>query len=152
MTGTRQRSARQRMTRRERRLLAEVETSPLAWELCELVRERAPDANHLHTRRITRLALDGRTVREEHRDCWTSPASWLLDKLNERAAAINKNAEEWPKTPQQLGCELNKLKEGLESKGVRVSYVRHGIYGRLWTLTAVAAVGTPDANAEARAM
>jgi len=103
MSGT----TRTRLTRRERRLLAEVETSPFAWELRALVRER---------RR------------------YEAPATWLLIKLTERAQPANKNSPLWPKTPNQVGKMLNKFMPSLRIKGVAVSYHRHGKYGRLWLI------------------
>jgi hypothetical protein len=95
------------MTRGERRLLAEVENSPFAWEVREFVRER------------------GR---------YEGPATWILTNLNERAAETSKTAKEWPKTPNQVGKLLKKLTPSLELKGMKVSYSRHGVYGRLWLL------------------
>jgi hypothetical protein len=95
------------MTRHERQLLAEVEASPFAWEVRELVRIR------------------GR---------YEGLASWVLQVLSERAQPANRSGGKWPKTPNQAGQMLNKLAAGLELKGVKVSYRRHGLYGRLWCL------------------
>lgn len=95
------------MTRRERQLLAEVENSVFAWQLREFVIER------------------GR---------YEGPATWILANLNERATEAQRAAKEWPKTPNQLGQLITKYAPGLRLKGVKISYSRHGLYGRLWDL------------------
>jgi hypothetical protein len=61
-------------------------------------------------------------------------ASWLLANLNERASEAQRAAKWWPKSPNQLGRLLSKFAPGLELKGVKLSYNRHGLYGRLWLL------------------
>lgn len=95
------------MTRKERQLLAAVENSAFAWEVREFVRERGH---------------------------YEGGANWILTNINERAAETSKAAKEWPKTANQAGKLLKKFKPGLELKGVKVSYSRHGRYGRLWLL------------------
>lgn len=126
------------MTRKERDLIAEVENSPLAWELRELVRAQAiVRTSSLYVRHITHHAPDGQITRRREIEAWCSGAKWLLDKLNSRAATVNKGSEKWPKKPQQLGIMLNKLTPGLLLKNVRVTYSRHELYGRLWTFWAV---------------
>ncbi len=126
------------MTRKERELLATVERSALAWELREFVREQAAVRNSsLYVRNITHHAPCGQITKRREIECWCSGAQWLLDKLNSRAATINKESSKWPKTPQQMGVMLNKLTPGLLLKNVRATYSRHELYGRLWTLWAV---------------
>jgi hypothetical protein len=90
----------------------EVEEASFCWVLREFVRERGSRG-------------------------YTGVPTWILANLNERATEAQRNAQEWPKTPNQLGHLLNKYKEGLLLKGVRVSYFRHGLYGRLWTVEPV---------------
>lgn len=132
------------MTREQRQILAMVENSPLAWEVRGLVKERAHRVSSFGIRHVTRHGLDGRITRWREIECWCSGAAWLLNKLNIRAAPANKNSGEWPKTPQQLGVILNKLTPGLQMKNVHVTYSRHGLYGRLWTLWAIDKVETVD--------
>jgi hypothetical protein len=124
-------------TRQKRRLLAEVEYSPLAWELRELVRERAPHVSSLGRSKITHYAPTGEVTQWRELECWCSSATVLLHKLNTRAAPANQNSAEWPQTPQQLGRMLNQLAPSLALKDVRLSYTRHGVFGRLWTLSMV---------------
>jgi hypothetical protein len=95
------------MTRRHRKLLAEVENSPFAWELREFIRERGS---------------------------YEGPATWILTNLNERATETQRAAKNWPKSPNLTGQLISKFAPALRLKGVRVSYSRHGLYGRLWLL------------------
>jgi hypothetical protein len=126
------------MTPRQRReRLAECERSPVAWELRELARDRAPHTSPLEIRRITHRAPDGNTRRYIERDALTIGAWGLLWQLNNCAAQHNKEHPQWPKTPQQLGRILKRLAPALEEKGLRLKYSRHGKYGRLWTLTVI---------------
>jgi hypothetical protein len=95
------------VTRRERKLLAEVENSAFAWQLREFVREK------------------GR---------YEGLATWILTNLNERATEAQRAAKGWPKAPNRAGQLISKFAPVLRLKGVKVSYNRHGLYGRLWLL------------------
>ena len=94
-------------SRRERRLLAQVESYALAW----------------HIREIARLC--GRVELQ--------PTA-LLQLLNDRVGEATCTISQWPKSPNQLGRQLNQLREALALKGVEVSFRRQGHLGRLWMI------------------
>ncbi len=94
-------------SRRERKLLAEVQLSPFAWELREMLRERGS---------------------------YQGPATALLELLNSRAQSVTKSGKDWPLTPQQTGVLLRHYREGLRVAGVHLEYKRNGLRGRLWRI------------------
>ncbi len=125
------------MTRAERRVLAQIENSAVAWEVCEMARdfrqacERDGERQYCQSW-VTKYTPKGDFMEFEYSRFFT--ASILLKEL--QAQATPNNREKLPKSANHLGRELHKISAGLKMKNVQLSYKRHRSE-RLWELKVV---------------
>jgi hypothetical protein len=118
------------MTRQQRRLLVVVEASSLAWELQELAGTFKFDKRKWACRARATYTPVGLIMSYEYSRSFT--ATSLLKELHDSVSPASRG--QLPKTPHRLGIELNRLREGLQLKGIELSYRRYHRYGRLWEI------------------